>query len=242
MEDSLHKLKSILHDMEVVDPFALAELLVKEKIISIDKKSEAAAIVLTTPTSLFLYDGVRLYIQKILHGGSDIILWTQGDPQLQRAKCDTSGLLQLAENTQGHIEVAAATDKIVLLDSLLTKEKLADKKRLVFIDDKSSQILRTYQDILKEDEVEHRPIPKDIMYIWLRKDAKTRNIFPPGFPSLEELNAFIQEGTVSTSATIDDLPVFANTLYLVDFDRTLFDTDKWFTTVQERIASEVCAS
>lgn len=238
----LEKIRAAELSSEVIDPFEYAGHLVSEGIIDSDKRAETAAIVLTTPTSLFLYDGVRLFIEKILHSGSDVILWTQGDPQLQQAKCDTSGLLQLGDRAQGRIEVAAAADKITMLDGLITNDRIGEKTRIVFIDDKSTQLLRTYQDMIKLKEVEHRNIPHEIMYVWLRKDDKTKDIFPPGFPTIEKLDAFIQDGMVSTATTIEVLPVLANTLYLVDFDRTLFDTTKWFKTVQERIATEMCAT
>lgn len=238
----LDKIRHVSQHMDVLNPFVYASLLIKENLVEPDKKTETAAIVLTTPTSLFLYDGVRLFIQKILLSRSDIILWTQGDPQLQRAKCDTSGLLQLGENTQGHIEIAAAHDKISVLDGLLTKERLRNKARIIFVDDKSNQLLRTYQDLINVREVEHREFPKETLYLWLRKDPKTKNIFPEGFPTVEKLAAFTQDGTTTAAASIDELPVLAQTLYLIDFDRTLLDTDKWFSTVQERIVSEICAS
>lgn len=239
LQSTKTKISSLLSDLEVVEPFTLANKLAGERVIPADKVTETAAIILTTPTSLFLYDGVRLFIQKILYSGSDVVLWTQGDPQLQKAKCDTSGLLQLAEPTTGRIDIAPAIDKITLLGGLLSGVRVKDKKRLVFIDDKSSQLFRTYQDLLKLREVDHKQIPKEILYIWLRKDKKTKDVFPSGFPTLAELTEFIK-GKFTTASSIEELPVLAKSLYLIDFDRTLFDSEKWFQTVQERIATEIC--
>jgi hypothetical protein len=156
------------------------------------------------------------------------------------AKCDTSGLLQLGSEAQGRIETAAAADKIASLDGLLSNARVDGKKRLIFVDDKSTQLFRTYQDLLKLGEVEHRKLPEDIMYMWLRSDAKTKNVFPSGFPSLEELTKFIK-GDFKPYTSVNAVPVLAHSLYLIDFDRTLMDTDKWFRTVQERIATEVCS-
>lgn len=236
--DLLHKIKTITYASDVLDPFAYADLLVKENIIPADKKAEAAAIVLTTPTALFLYEGARLLVDKILQSGSDIVLWTQGEPQIQRAKCDTSKLLELGDKTHGTISALCESDKITTIGNVLTNQALEGKNRVVIIDDKSYQLMRAYQAVLKLIEVEKRAIPADIEYIWMRSNERSNKRLPTGFETLAELNDFMGN-RLNDTARLENVPVYAQTLYLLDFDHTLFDTDKWFETVQERIVSEV---
>lgn len=236
--DLLHRIKTLVYAPDVLDPFTYADLLVQEQIIPAEKKAEAAAIVLTTPTALFLYGGARLLVDKILQSGSDIVLWTQGEPQIQRAKCDTSKLLEMGDKTHGSISALCETDKITAIGNALTNQALEGKNRVVIIDDKSHQLMRAYQAVLKLIEVEKRPVPHDIEYIWIRTNEKSNKKLPTGFESIEELNKFM-EHRLKDMLNLENIPVYAKTLYLLDFDHTLFDTEKWFETVQERIVSEV---
>ncbi|MBI1863367.1 hypothetical protein HYS00_04595 [Candidatus Microgenomates bacterium] len=223
---------------DVLAPFAYADLLVQHQVIGSDRRDEAAAIIMTTPTSLHLREGSKLLVDKILHGGSDVILWTQGDPEMQRAKTSTSTLLEMGQAAHGTISALCESDKIESLGKVITKESLEGKNRLVFVDDKAEQLLRAYQSILKLKEVDHIPIPHDIEYVWMRVDPHTSHKLPEGFVSKEKLADFM-DGRLADVADISGIPVYAQTLYFLDFDRTLFDLPRWLRVVQDRIASEL---
>lgn len=237
-EEILEQVSHAIHGIEVMRPFEVAKLMADNHIVPADKVDEVAGTILATPTLPFLYTGTRLFLEKILLGGSDVVLWTEGDPPLQEAKCNSSRLMELDDEGQGHIEISASENKVQALEKLLTKDRLDGKKRLILIDDKSTKLFDAYMLLNKAQMVDKKMLPDEIMYIWVRKDPKTKDKFPAGFPTIDQLNDFIKNGNVTEATSIDELPVLAHSLYFVDFDRTVFDTDAWFSTVKKRIVGD----
>lgn len=215
--------------------------LISNDLVPKEREQEAIAAILGAPTLTTVYEGARLALEKMIHGESDVILWTQGDPQVQIAKCDTSRLLDLNEdqNKRGSISISAHNNKAEGIAPELTTEKLLNKTHLVFVDDKSSQLVAAYQSLLKLRESDHKDLPADILYIWMRRpeNTKYKDLLPEGFESEEQLSKFIGGHLLSASKP-EDIPVIARTLYFIDLDRTLIDADLWLKNVQERIALE----
>lgn len=241
---SLHltRIKKVHIPEEGLHPFEYAQELATQQFIPSAKIEEAVSIVLTTPTLTHVYINSRLLLQKIIYAGSDVVLWTQGDPQLQQAKCDTSGLLELNqdEHAKGTITVSAHANKIITLGNELTDKRVNGRAHLVFIDDKSSQLLAAYTELLKLKEVDKKRLPDSVSYIWMRRpsNTKTNHLLPTGFRSQEELNTFMG-GSLSSIHDIEELAIRPDALYFIDLDRTLIDVDAWFLTVQKRIAYEL---
>lgn len=245
MDDKTRRRLESIKRIPLTDDGFVAALYSKEliarRLVTKDREPELIGAILGTPTLPMVYEGARLQLEKMIHGDSDVILWTQGDPQIQIAKCDTSRFLDLNEdqNKRGSVSVSAHVNKATGIAPELTAEKLKDKTHLIFVDDKSSQLLAAYQAILKLRESDNRDLPSDVLYIWMRRpeNTKYKDLLPDGFETEEQFSKFIG-GRLMSAAKPEDIPVMSHTLYFIDLDRTLIDADLWLKNVQQRIALE----
>jgi len=208
--------------------------------------------ILRTQTESYLYHGTHEVVSNLLAQGDRIVIWTQGDPQLQAWKIATSGLSTLrkgekARNRPNFI-FFSAEDKIpavpeIISKYLRTKTSMTDEfffRRALIVDDKAHNIVAAQNIVTESRKAGILPTAEElpINFVWMRHElGRSKDVLPEGINMDTLLNSCSVANSPADLLTIRERHnQDKNLLWLLDVDHTILNTSGWRNNHYQTIA------
>ena len=191
------------------------------------------------PTKPFIFEKAREGIEEFLCNGDTVVIWTQGDESLQKAKYNSSGLIDLEKEFPDFFRFYTSPDKIPQLTQLIINTT-DDLGPVLVVDDKASNVLNSENVVRKaqEDDLFTPNYIKPVTVAWMRHiNGRSRNKVPQGYKSPEDfMRDFL---TVETMQELFQkrIQMISNRkiTLLLDFDHTILWTAKWQEEVYKMV-------
>ena len=197
---------------------------------------ELAAIIQRLPTEPYIFKGSREGIEALLQNGDTVIIWTQGEQSLQRAKYETSGLTDLEKRYPGLFGFYTSPDKVPLLAAKSPDNIILNKSRgtepVFILDDKAKNVLNAEKTVRKAQAngILRTQNIQPVILAWMRHpNGRSRNIVPSTYARVEEFT--------SEFLTVESMPEFFskrmelfphnNVNALIDWDHTVLWSQAW---------------
>ncbi len=162
-----------------------------------------------SPTEPFATKRAHDFVRMLLTGGHTVTIWTQGDPSYQHAKIDHFGFHELYDQLQ----FIVSTDKCEALEAAAGA---FHEERFILADDRS-HFLKRSADMLKE-----LPFKPKTTTIHVCDRPQTDGMWTPDI-QVSGVDALLEPA----HRHLFERPAHV----LCDFDRTLFDPDRFTTNI-----------